>query len=66
MNMKAIRPTRSLNNAFKRFQRLPELPKIELRENRTTQPLVEARPLNGEGKPSGAEKDERFTKVLIG
>ena len=64
--MKAIRPTRSLNNAFKRFQRLPELPKIELGEKRTTQAMIEAEPRKNDREPSEAEKDEGFTKVVIG
>ena len=65
-NMNAIVPKRSLNQAFKRFQRLPELPVTAISDDRTMQSFGEARPLNDDATQSRGVEVERFTKVLSG
>lgn len=63
--MNAIMQKRPLNHAFKRFQRLPELPVIRIAESPAVQSFVEVRPLDpGESKQSPEAVQVRFTQVL--
>ena len=62
--MNAIVRKRPLNCAFKRFQLLPELPKIQIADSAAVQLFEEGRPLNNEAKHSRGANEAQFTQVL--
>jgi hypothetical protein len=62
--MNAIVRTPSLNDAFKRFQRLPELPMIEVGGHRRMQSFMAAQPVAPEAEQSRDADEERLTEVL--
>ena len=64
--MNAIVRKRPLNHAFKRFQRLPELTKLQIANSAAAQSLGEARALNNEANHSRGADEAQFTQVLTG
>lgn len=56
--METIMRTRPLKNAFKRFQRLPELPVITISDKATTQSLGEALPPKDTEQAHGATEEQ--------
>jgi hypothetical protein len=65
--MNTILRKRPLNNAFKRFQRLPDFPLMKIVRTTKVQPNWDAQVLNDDQtKPPGGAGEERFSKVLTG
>ncbi len=64
--MNAIVRAQPLNNAFKRFQRLPELPIIEVSDQRGTPSYMQAQPPSPKPEPSRDAEEARTASALIG
>ena len=64
--MNAIVRKQPLNRAFKRFQRLPELTKIQVAVSAAALSFGEERPLNNDVNHTRGAEEAQLTQVLTG